>query len=87
MENEDYNQRVTAVREITHIHFTALIFLDLGGNAIESIEGLPRVQMPHICRLYLCTHGNNIDDNQITSVRALRKADWLALQQLEISKE
>ena len=74
------------MREIAHIHFTALIFLDLGGNAIESIEGLPQVQMPHICRLYLCTHVNNIDDNKITSVGGMRKADWPALQQLEISK-
>ena len=36
------------VKEIAHIHFTALTTLHLGGNNIESTEGLARVQMAHI---------------------------------------
>jgi hypothetical protein len=39
---------VTVVKEIAHIHFTALTSLDLGSNKIESIECLARVQMAHL---------------------------------------
>ena len=86
MNNVDNNQRPTLVREIAHIYFTALTWLNLGRNKIESIEGLSRVQVPHICRLYLCPCGDSIDGNNITSVKVIRKADWPALEQLDISK-
>jgi hypothetical protein len=44
----DHNNRATIVKEIAHIRFTALTRLQLGGNSIESVEGLAMVQMPHI---------------------------------------
>ena len=47
MDNVDGNHK-TMVKEIAHIHFTALINLHLCGNRIESVEGLARVQMAHI---------------------------------------
>ena len=67
------------MREIAHIHFTALSYLNLGGNRVDSIEGLCRVQMPHLCDLLLCTDGDNIGHNCITSVGVMRKAAWPAL--------
>ena len=48
MGNVDYNHRATLVKEIAHIHFTALTELYLGDNKIESVEGLARVHMAHI---------------------------------------
>ena len=87
MDDVDNNHRATIVQEIAHIHFAALITLTLAGNRIESVEGLARVQMPHIERLGLCTYTDNIDDNNITSVGVIRKAAWPRLSQLSICKE
>ena len=44
------------VKEIAHIHFTALTYLQLSDNSIESIEGLARVQMAHIKVVVLGTY-------------------------------
>ena len=70
-----------------HIHFTALTKLQLGGNRIESIEGLSRVQMAHIKDVGLGTYTDNIADNNITSVGVMRKAAWSSLELLSISRE
>ena len=48
MDNVEYNHRVTLVKEIAHIRFTALTTLWLSDNRIESVEGLARVHMAHI---------------------------------------
>ena len=64
------------VKEIAHIHFTALTHLYLGDNRIESIEGLARVQMAHIQIVNLGTYTDNIGNNNITSVGVMRKASW-----------
>ena len=64
------------VKEIAHIHFTDLTHLDLGGNRIESIEALARVQMAHIEFMVLGTYTDSIASNNITSVGVIRKAVW-----------
>jgi hypothetical protein len=87
MNNVVYNQKATIVKEITHIHFTALVGLYLGGNRIESVEGLSRVKMPHIEWVGLGTYTDNIDSNSITLVRVIRKAAWPSLQALSMGKE
>jgi hypothetical protein len=71
-----YNSRATVVKEISHIHFTALTELDLEQNLIKSIEGLVCVDMPHIKKLLFSNCFDSIDDNRITSVRVIRKAHW-----------
>ena len=75
------------VKEIAHIHFTALTQLVLGGNRIESVEGLARVRMTHIKDMFLCTSSHNIGYNNITSVRVIRKAAWPGLSWFAIGKE
>ena len=87
MDNVGYNDRATLVKEIAHLHFTALTLLNLSGNGIESVEGLARVQMPHIEYVGLGKYTDNIDNNNITSVRVMRKAVWPHLQILTIGKE
>ena len=64
------------VKEIAHIHFTALTHLYLGDNSIESIEGLTHVQMAHIQVVVLGTYTDNIGNNNITSVGVMRKVAW-----------
>jgi Leucine-rich repeat (LRR) protein len=76
MDNLGNNNRATIVKEITHIHFTALTRLHLGGNRIESVEGLARVQMTHIQVVSFGTYNDNIGRNNITSVGVIRKAAW-----------
>jgi hypothetical protein len=39
-----------------------------------------------ICRIYLCTCGDRIDENNITSIKVMRKANWPALKQIDTSK-
>ena len=87
MDNVECNDTATLVKEIAHLHFTALTILFLGSNRIESVEGLARVQMPHIVHMSLCTYSDNIGDNNITSVGVIRKAAWSHLKGLSISKE
>ena len=79
MDHAEHNERATVVKEIAHINFTALTQLDLVGNKIKSIEGLPRVGMPHITILNLCTWDDSIANNSITSVSGIKKAFWPAL--------
>ena len=79
MDNVDDNQKATVLKEIAHIHFTALTILYLGGNRIESVEGLVRVQMAHIQTVDLGTYNDIIAENNITSVRVIRKAAWPGL--------
>jgi hypothetical protein len=74
------------VQDIAHIHFAALTWLSLGGNKIESIEGLARVQMPSIKNLHLCIYEGTTGKNNITSVGVMRKADWPAIALLNVSK-
>ena len=76
MGNVDRNHRATLVKEIAHVHFTALTTLWLGDNRIESVEGLARVHMAHIQSVKLGTYTDNIDGNNITSVGVIRKAAW-----------
>ena len=78
------NYRATVLKEIAHIHFTRLIILHLGKNMIESVEGLPHVQMEHLQWLNLSTYDNSIGHNNITSVRVVRKVAWPALSTLNI---
>jgi hypothetical protein len=87
MDNGDNNHRATIMKEIAHIHFTALTVLYVGGNRIESIEGLARVQMVHIKLVRLGTYTDNIDNNNITSVGVIRKAAWPRLSRLNIGRE
>ena len=75
------------VKEIAHIHFAALTELVLGGNGIESVEGLARVRMAHIEEVSLCTDRGSIGNNNITSVEVMRKAAWPSLKTLIIGKE
>ena len=56
MYNVDVNYRATLVEEIAHIHFSDLTWLDLAGNNIESIEGLPRVYMAQMKEMFLRTY-------------------------------
>ena len=86
MDNVAGNNRAALVKEIAHIHFTAIITLSVGSNRIESVEGLARVQMPHIESVSLCTYTDNIENNNITSVGVIRKAAWPRLDWLDISK-
>ena len=51
------NQRQTILKDIAHIQLTALTYLDLRENLIESIEGISRLHMPHIGSLILSTWG------------------------------
>jgi hypothetical protein len=87
MDDVEYNFRSTLVQEIAHIDFTALTVLELGGNEIESVEGLARVHMPHIGIVGLSTYSDNIANNNITSVGVMRKAAWPGLASLGIGKE
>ena len=87
MDNVDDNHRATIIKEIAHIHFTALTHLFLRGNRIESVEGLTRVQIPRIKIMFLCKKSDNIDNNNITSVGVIRKAAWPCLLWLGIRKE
>jgi DNA polymerase/3'-5' exonuclease PolX len=64
VDNVDNNDRPTMVKEISHVHFTALTQLQLGGNKIESAEGLIRVHMAHIKCLFLCTDNDKIGGQQ-----------------------
>jgi hypothetical protein len=64
------------VKEIAHIHFTALTHLGLDRNRIESVEGLALLQMAHIKVVGLGTYTDSIDNNNITSVGVIRKAAW-----------
>lgn len=50
--------RATVGKDIDHIRFTALAFINVAGNRIESIEGMERVQMPHISWVSLGTYGD-----------------------------
>ena len=79
MEDVDNNHRATVAKEIAHINFTALVWLYLVENGIDSIEGLARVQMPHIKTLCLGTCGDSLGCNNITSMGVMRKAAWPAL--------
>ena len=45
MHDTDDNQRVTLLKEISHIRFPSLAHLNLSSNQIHSIEGLSRVRM------------------------------------------
>ena len=76
MDNLGNNNRATIMKEIAHIHFTALTHLHLGDNRIESVEGLARVQMAHIKFVALRTYTDSIGNNNITSVGVIRKAAW-----------
>ena len=87
MDNVDYTRRATIVKEIAHIHFTALTILQLGGNRIESAEGLARVKMAHIKIVGLCTYIDNKGSNNIISVGVIRKAAWPDLLWLDIRKQ
>jgi Leucine-rich repeat (LRR) protein len=42
------NNRETLVKEIVHVSFSALTYLDLHNNQVQSIEVLPNLHMPHI---------------------------------------
>jgi hypothetical protein len=44
----EHIEKATVLKDISDINFTALTYLRLDDNQIESIEGLPRVQIPHI---------------------------------------
>jgi hypothetical protein len=74
MHNVDDNNRAAMMKEISHIHFTALTILQLGGNRIESVEGLARVHMPHIKEISLSTYSDKLGNNNITSVGVIKKA-------------
>ena len=82
MDNVDLNFRATIVKEIAHLHFTALTTLWLFGNRIESVEGLARVHMARIKTVSLCKYNDSIDFNKITSVGVIRKAAWPRLLSL-----
>jgi hypothetical protein len=46
MRSIDGNKTTQMVKDISHINFTALTYLVMNGNEIDSIEGLSRVSMP-----------------------------------------
>ena len=85
MDNADNNYRATIVKEIAHIHFTVLTELQLGGNRIESVEGLVRVHLAHLKYVFLSISIDSIGNNNITSVGVIRKAAWPDLKWLSIS--
>jgi hypothetical protein len=51
--NADWNRREEVIKDITHLQFTHLIFINLLGNSIVSIEGLPLISMPQLQTLHL----------------------------------
>jgi hypothetical protein len=75
----EYNHRATIVKEIAHIHFTALLGLNLACNSIESVEGLAHIHIPKLQKLVLCTWVDNTGVNNITQVGVMGKAAWRAL--------
>ena len=87
MDHKGFTHRATILKEIAHIDFTALTELYLGGNSIESVEGLARVHLAHIEAVDLSTYSDNIGHNNITSVGVMRKAAWRRLSWLKICKE
>jgi hypothetical protein len=42
------NSRASLLKELSHIRFTSLIYLGIWRNQIESLEGIARVDMPHM---------------------------------------
>jgi hypothetical protein len=74
----DWSYRATVVKEIAHVHFTALTSLDLTRNQIESVEALPSANAAINKAVF-----KYIDDgggvSKITSVKIIRKASWPAL--------
>jgi hypothetical protein len=43
------------MKDILHIHFTNIVVLQVGESRMESIEGMDKVQMPHLRKLSLRT--------------------------------
>ena len=48
MHDIGFQSRTTMMKEIAHVRFTALTFLLLSGNNIQSIEELPCLDMVHL---------------------------------------
>ena len=69
------------VTEIAQIPFTALTEMDLAQNQIESVEGMPWVEIPQFDVLM------KIVEIATKSLQWVRKADWPALYMLNINKK
>ena len=76
------NDATLAIR-IQHIEFAHLRRLEIGGNRIESVEGLHRASMPNLKHLWLGKVCNHLGYNHLGQVSSLRKTDWL-LHKLEM---
>ena len=53
----DANHYSPILRDIQHITFENMTYLDVWGNRLESIEGLYRMRMPQLRILHICILG------------------------------
>ena len=81
--NEGENQHPSIIKDIRLISFPQLRILNLSQNKIESVEGVPRMWMPRLQELYICTFFVNAGENRITRVKDLRKSS-LHLKKLSL---
>ena len=75
----DRNSRPKIVEDVCHIHFPILTSLSIWANNIESVEKLPRVDMPQLRYLHLGMPAMTVAINNIRCVRVLRKGRWASL--------
>ena len=61
---------------IEHINFSMLKVLQLDSTSIPSIEGLSRIEMPLLRRVYLSKGFNDKECDQVRSIEDIRKCDW-----------
>ena len=83
----DGNKNTAIIKDIEHIGFPHLQWLNIWSNNIVSIEGITRIRMPNLIRLWISTFFYEIDLNNIHSLRPLRKSTWGNLQGIDASKE
>jgi hypothetical protein len=56
---------VGLLKDISHIHFSAMVVIEMQSNNIESIEGVARIRMPLLKQFYFSTVHNR--ETTITS--------------------
>lgn len=74
------NNRPEILKDILHIQFSNLRYVNVNFNFIVSVENLNMMYMPSLESISLSW-------NQITSVRNARKANWPKLKRVSLSKE
>ena len=74
------NKVPSFLKNIGHIHFPALIYLMLQNIEIDSLEEISRISLPVLNCLNISICDLTADENKITTIKALRKADFRNLQ-------